>query len=104
MRIRWTPEAAGDLEQICSWIEERSPKAALGVAREIRTRIQELRKHPRLGRPGQVEGTRELVLTGLPYLAIYDVQNDAIRVLRVPARSASLAAVVAVIHTHPIHL
>jgi plasmid stabilization system protein ParE len=38
---------------------------------------------PELGRPGRKAATRELILTGLPYLAIYRLRNNAIEILRI---------------------
>jgi toxin ParE1/3/4 len=67
MRIRWTAGAADDLERISDYIAGDSPEAALRVARAIFSRINELGKFPHLGRKGQEEGTREFVLTPLPY-------------------------------------
>ena len=34
-------------------------------------------------RPGRVAGTRELVITGTPYVAAYAVTAETIRILRV---------------------
>ena len=36
-----------------------------------------------MGRPGRVPKTRELVVSGTPYLVIYRVKNDRLEVLRV---------------------
>ena len=35
------------------------------------------------GRPGRVAGTRELVVTGTPYVAAYQVTRETVRILRV---------------------
>jgi toxin ParE1/3/4 len=35
------------------------------------------------GRPGRKVGTRELIFTGLPYLAIYRVRGDTLEILRI---------------------
>jgi toxin ParE1/3/4 len=42
-----------------------------------------LAEHPGMGRPGRVEGTRELVIAGLPYLVAYLHRGDTVTVLRV---------------------
>jgi toxin ParE1/3/4 len=42
-----------------------------------------LAEHPGIGRPGRVEGTRELVISGLPYLVAYTQRGDTVAVLRV---------------------
>jgi toxin ParE1/3/4 len=38
---------------------------------------------PGLGRPGRVEGTRELVVANTPYLVSYRVRNNVVEILRV---------------------
>ena len=45
--------------------------------------MKTLRKMPRMGRPGRVIGTRELVVTGTPFLIAYEVNDVEVRVLRV---------------------
>lgn len=81
MTIRWTTGAADDLERISEYIAEDSPEAALRVARAIFSRIKELSKFPYLGRKGQEEGTREFVLTPLPYIAVYRVTEEVVEIL-----------------------
>ncbi len=41
------------------------------------------RDHPRRGRPGRVAGTRELVVPGTPYIVVYAVGADYVRIHRV---------------------
>jgi toxin ParE1/3/4 len=84
MRIRWTPPAARDLTKICDYIEEHDgPAPARRVALTIYERIDSLTAFPLLGRPGRAADTRELVIPGLPYLAVYRVKGDVIEVSRV---------------------
>ena len=47
--IAWTLEAAQWLEEIYNYIAAESPGAAHKVVNGIYERIQQLRKHPRLG-------------------------------------------------------
>ena len=68
MTVRWTSQAAADLEQICDHIHTDNPEAALAIARQVYGRIEALQRHPHRGRTGRVEGTRELVLSPLPYI------------------------------------
>jgi len=39
--------------------------------------------HPASGRPGRLRGTRELVVTGTPYIAAHRVVDDMVTILRV---------------------
>jgi len=82
MRVRWTTDAAGDLERICDYIAESSSASARRVAQAIVEGIAALRTFPNRGRPGRVEGTRELVFTPLPFVAVYEVHDEA-QVLRI---------------------
>ena len=53
------------------------------MALTIYERIDSLTAFPLLGRPGRAADTRELVIPGLPYLAVYRVKGDVIEVSRV---------------------
>ena len=35
-----------------------------------------------MGRPGRIEGTRELVISRTPYIAAYRIAGDTVRILR----------------------
>ena len=84
MRIRWTQPAARDLTKICDYITEHDSAAnARRVALSIYQRVSSLRQFPERGRPGRKKGTREFVLGGLPYLAIYRVEHEVAEILRV---------------------
>lgn len=84
MRIRWTRSATRDLTQICNYIAERDGAAvALRIALSVCNRIDTLTRFPERGRPGRKQGTREFVLTGLPYLAVYSVNESVTEILRV---------------------
>jgi toxin ParE1/3/4 len=79
-RIRWTTEAAGQLEGIVSHILKDNPEAARKVSRAILDRIADLKHFPSLGRPDEeVEGTREL--HSPPYVIVYRLKNDVAEIL-----------------------
>lgn len=68
MRVRWTTDAADDLEQICDCVARERPETARRIALDVLRAIEDLRAFPNRGRPGRVQGTRELVLAR-PFLA-----------------------------------
>jgi plasmid stabilization system protein ParE len=78
-RIRWTTEAADQLEAIVNHVREDNPEAALALARAILDRIAGLEKFPGLGRPGERKGTRELVSP--PYVIVYRLKEDVSEIL-----------------------
>ena len=82
MRIRWTPEASSNLENIILYIAENSQEAALKTANDVFQRIEQLVVFPHRGRSGREVGTHELVLSPLPYVAVYRVTQDVIEILR----------------------
>lgn len=83
MRIRWLSDAVDDLIEIQNYIANDNPPAAGNVAKRIKACVNSLKKHPGIGRAGRVEGTRELVVAGLPYIIPYRVKNNMIEILRV---------------------
>jgi addiction module RelE/StbE family toxin len=83
MKVRWTLQAAEDLEQICHYIQQDNAEAALATGRRVYNHVVALESHPNRGRPGRVEGTRELVLSPLPYIAVYEIAMDTVVILRI---------------------
>jgi toxin ParE1/3/4 len=85
MRVRWTTDAADDLERICDYIALERPDSARRVAESVVSRISELKTFPRIGRSGRAGGTREIAFPPLPYVAIYEIleAQDEVRILRI---------------------
>ncbi|HXX24695.1 MAG TPA: type II toxin-antitoxin system RelE/ParE family toxin [Terriglobia bacterium] len=84
MRIRWAEPAASDLTNICDYIRDHdAPGTARRVALTIYESVKSLARFPHRGRPGRRQGTRELVLPPLPFLAIYRIRGDVIEILRI---------------------
>lgn len=83
MKIRWLADAVNDLVEIQDYIANDNPHAAESVAKHIKICANSLKEHPGIGRPGRVEGTRELVVPGLPYIIPYRVKNNVVEILRV---------------------
>jgi toxin ParE1/3/4 len=83
MEIVWRRTALNDLETIREFIAQDNPEAATRVRDTIRTAIDRLARHPRLGRAGRVEGTRELIISNAPYIVAYRVVEDQLRILAI---------------------
>ncbi len=83
MIIRWSPEAAADFAGIVEYIRKQNPSAADRVARTLYDSVASLESFPNRGRLGRISGTRELVLTPLPFIVVYRVQGIAVEIVRV---------------------
>ncbi len=57
-----------------AYIVRDDPEAAARIVERIVTSVEGLGAHPASGRPGRVPGTRELVVSGTPYLVPYRVR------------------------------
>ena len=83
MNIRWSPEAAADLAGIVDYIRNQNPSGADRVAHRVYDSVMALESFPNRGRPGRIDGTRELVLAPLPFIVVYRVKRDAVEIARV---------------------
>jgi addiction module RelE/StbE family toxin len=82
MRAIWTAAARRDLLRQFDYVAERNPAAARRMSIAIRQTAEQLAEFPHRGRPGQLEGTREVVVAGFPYLIVYVVTEARVTVLR----------------------
>ena len=83
MQIRWTKNAVLNLDEIESYIKSDNPQAAIATVLKIIRSVEQLSRHPAMGRPGRVEETRELVIAQTPFIVPYRVKNNAVEILRV---------------------
>lgn len=83
MRVKWTRTALLNLENAIEYIAEDRPMAAKEVGQKIWDTAKMLSDHSGIGRPGRVSGTRELVVSGLPYILPYMEKDGIIYILRV---------------------
>jgi toxin ParE1/3/4 len=83
MRIRWTQAAADDFESIANYLTEHHPTYIHSTILEIHQRIQSLLSFSSRGRPGRIEGTRELVIPRLPYIVVYRIAVDDVEILHI---------------------
>lgn len=83
MRLEWTPEAAGDVQHIRTYIEARNPNAAREVVLQIFQYTETLLQFPSKGRVGRIYNTREMILPDVPYIVVYRAKREVVEVLRV---------------------
>ncbi|PSJ62522.1 type II toxin-antitoxin system RelE/ParE family toxin [Kumtagia ephedrae] len=83
MRVVWLARARIERQKAIDYIARDSPQAALGQLEEIERQTDKLFDFPEIGRPGRKRGTRELVITGTPFLAVYRIRAKAeVQILR----------------------
>jgi toxin ParE1/3/4 len=83
MKVRWSPESAADFAGIIDYIRRENVSAADRLANTVYDSISSLESFPGRGRAGKIEGTRELVLTPLPYIVVYRVNQDVLEIARI---------------------
>jgi len=83
VRIRWLRTALKNLADEAEYIGLDSPAAAASVVSAIAEAVDSLAKYPAIGRPGRVAGTRELVVSGTPYIVPYRVRAGSVEILRI---------------------
>jgi toxin ParE1/3/4 len=78
MRLRFSKQSITQLSEVRTYIALRSPEIAELVRLRILTTIERLVRLPRLGRVGRRQGTREMRVSGLPFVVVYrmDIGDD----------------------------
>lgn len=83
MRVKWLEVALDSLIAEAEYISQESPAAADRTVVAILSAVEILKRFPASGRPGRVAGTRELVVSGTPYIVPYRVREDTVELLLV---------------------
>ena len=94
-RLVFAEPAARDLEGIIDYIALDNATAAEGVYRRIVETADRLRHFPELGRSGRLPATRELSVSALPYLIVYEADPETVTILAVFHTSRDLARALA---------
>lgn len=80
MRVLWTPEALQDRNDIWDYIATDNPRAAARMDELFSDAASRLSEHPKLGRPGKIPGTRELIAHE-SYRLVYEITDDTVWIL-----------------------
>jgi toxin ParE1/3/4 len=72
-----------NLDAQLAYIGDHNPVAAIEMGDAIEAFVGRLAGFPESGRPGRVPGTRELVVTGTPFIVVYRIEPRALVILRV---------------------
>ncbi len=80
MRVVWTPEAQQDRADVWDYIAVDNPQAAAQMDALFSDMATRLAEHPKLGQPGKISGTRELI-PHESYRLVYEIERETIWVL-----------------------
>ena len=83
MQIQWTKGASRNLKQVEEYIAQDNPRAAVDTVLKIIKAVELLVHQPAMGRVGRMVDTRELIVSGTPYIVPYRVKEGKIQILRV---------------------
>jgi plasmid stabilization system protein ParE len=83
MRLRYTPRARTDIDQIAAYIAKDNPRAATAVVRKIRATARSLARQPGLGRRTQQGDIRVIRAGHYPYLMYYRVGDRELAIVHV---------------------
>jgi toxin ParE1/3/4 len=77
------PLTEQDLEAAYDYVRQDNENAAKRLVARVLSAVGMLARHPLAGREGRVQGTRELVVAGTPYVIAYRIRQDEIQLLAV---------------------
>jgi toxin ParE1/3/4 len=80
VRVIWTHEALQDRADIWDYIAADNPTAAVGLDALFSDAASTLTEHPKMGKPGRIPGTRELVVHE-SYRLVYEIQGETVWLL-----------------------
>ncbi|OYY93381.1 MAG: addiction module toxin RelE [Hydrogenophilales bacterium 28-61-23] len=80
MRVVWTPEALRDRTEVWDYIAANNPHAAVRVDALFSDGVARLAEYPKLGKPGKIPGTRELI-PHESYRLVYEIDGETVWIL-----------------------
>ncbi len=83
MRIRYSPRAFADREEIFDYLNSRSPSGARNVMASIREAAQQLCEHPQSGYQTDDPSVRAKFIVRYPYKIFYRVRGREIEILHI---------------------
>lgn len=83
MKIHLAKPSEQDLEEVEAYISLDNPAAALRTVARVLEAIEYLPQFPNMGRVGRIVDTRELIISGTPFIVIYQIRRSDIYVLRI---------------------
>lgn len=82
MILSWGTVSLNERYDQLDYIALDDPLAATSQDQEIEQQINPLTSQPEMGRIGRTKGTRELVISRTPFIAVYRIVGERIEMLR----------------------
>jgi plasmid stabilization system protein ParE len=90
MRLRLSPRAPGDLEEIAEYIAQDSPRHATRMLRLLRARMKEIARNPKIYRLRPEIGSEARLATVGNYVILFRIRQNTVRIERVVHGSRDL--------------
>jgi toxin ParE1/3/4 len=82
--IEWTIQATRQLDRANNYIAlSNGEEVAARITMQIVSSVQQLAAFPMSGKQGRVPGTRELVISNTPFIAVYAIVKTRIVILAI---------------------
>jgi len=82
MRLAWSSRSESELAAIVDYIAVDNFDGALELDYHITSSAERLVNFPKMGKPGRIEGTRELIVHE-HYILVYEIDGDELQILSV---------------------
>ncbi|MGO6984848.1 type II toxin-antitoxin system RelE/ParE family toxin [Rhizobium leguminosarum] len=83
LRIKWTRRALARLDHIGAYIARHHQGAAARVIVRIQSLVETMPDYPLVGKVSRVAGTREVVLSDIPYIVACRARENEIEILTI---------------------
>ena len=83
MTLTWSARAKRDVREIGAYIAKDNRTAAVAVVKRVAATAASLLDYPLMGHAGRVPDTREILVTGTPYIIVYRADTRAVRIAAV---------------------
>lgn len=92
MKLRYSPRATADLEDIADYLRSKSPQGAKRVRAAILATLKIIARFPRMGRRQTVGNVRKLGVRKYPYLIYYRLDEAVEETLCSPSATPPASA------------
>lgn len=82
VKLSWGNVAINERYDQLDFIASDDPLAAISQDQEIEQQTNLLTAQPEMGRIGRTKGTRELVISRTPFIAVYRISGERVEILR----------------------